>query len=431
MLPSIKILQIGDIHFPSSSQSITDIDDHGKGFPQDIRAMVCQPLLERSFKNIYRLIESSEIDCVLFMGDFTDRGDKEGLKHCCEYITNSLQIGCNGKYNTLPVGIVPGNHDINWNDVDKSDVYRKFCYFNCLLKDYGLPEIPINQYCKLPVKNGEINTTIHLLNSCMGAGEMEQSGDDLWSKINETVKEKLINNGAEITEDDYYGRQLDIPALCTSTMNDMFESIQGNDNLRATIITAHHNLLPQRTTRLSPYAELVNSGALRGTLMEQEQPSIYLHGHIHQDPIEIIRLPKGYPLITISAPELSTGFNVIEIIFTSYNKPLACRIQPYRFDQSGHMKKEAKKVGVNLINGPLHLVYKNLNRFYADLLSKDSCYWEDIRGIFNQVYHETEEGAHENPDELIIELLQLLEIDGTIQIKNLNMPHWEWIVHAK
>ena len=61
------------------------------------------------------------------------------------------------------------------------------------------------------------------------------------------------------------------------------------------VIVAHHNLLPQRLPRLAPYTELVNGGALRASLGELGKPVLYLHGHIHEDPIEILRSPGGAP----------------------------------------------------------------------------------------------------------------------------------------
>lgn len=78
----------------------------------------------------------------------------------------------------------------------------------------------------------------------------------------------------------------------------------------------------QRMTRLAPYTELVNSGAVRASLMEAGRPILYLHGHIHTDPVEVLSVPGGDALVCISAPAAEDGFNIIEVVFTRSGKPL-------------------------------------------------------------------------------------------------------------
>jgi hypothetical protein len=59
---------------------------------------------------------------------------------------------------------------------------------------------------------------------------------------------------------------------------------------------------------------------------------LYLHGHIHSDPVEVVAqaAPDKGQLISISAPEFRDGFNQIDVIFANDGTPLGCVVKRYR-----------------------------------------------------------------------------------------------------
>jgi calcineurin-like phosphoesterase family protein len=113
LLPRFSILQIGDVHLPSSLIKSAAVDDKDARFPPDLKSIISNRPLKKAFEKIYEIISRREISAVLFMGDLTDYGNESGYKSCTKYISTALQIGANGSFKDMPVGIVSGNHDID------------------------------------------------------------------------------------------------------------------------------------------------------------------------------------------------------------------------------------------------------------------------------------------------------------------------------
>lgn len=189
------------------------------------------------------------------------------------------------------------------------------------------------------------------------------------------------------------------------------------------VIAAHHNLLPQRLTRLAPYTELVNSGTLRASLMAAGRPVIYLHGHIHEDPIEIMAMPAGQAVISISAPAAEDGFNLLEFNFTRSGLPLSCHINPWRFNAAGILHR-APASTVSLIGRRRRSHDATLAKLYAHLLATGESYWSDL-AIFAASIFATD------VDENLREALELLVADDSVALENYGLEPVNWIVRAK
>jgi hypothetical protein len=110
------------------------------------------------------------------------------------------------------------------------------------------------------------------------------------------------------------------------------------------VLLAHHNLLPQATPRFAAYTELVNGGLVRSQLSDCSRPILYLHGHIHEDPIEVVeRHCSGTgKLVLISAPLFVDGFNVVNVEFSDANRLLGVEVQRFRMRMGGHVDAEPK-----------------------------------------------------------------------------------------
>ena len=94
-------------------------------------------------------------------------------------------------------------------------------------------------------------------------------------------------------------------------------------------------MLPQPELRIDLYTELINGGRFRNVLASLGSTVIYCHGHIHDDPVEIVTHPARHSgqLVIVSAPLFRDGFNVLEVCFSDDNEPVGCKIYPYRVER--------------------------------------------------------------------------------------------------
>lgn len=422
MLNRIRILQVGDVHLPSAAREGRALDEKDKRFPVALKNIVARAPLKTVFRRMYELISEQKVDSITFMGDFTDYGDEDGYASCARYIAQALQVGSQGIHKTLPVGIVPGNHDISRPLALEEGATKKFGPIIRALGAVGLPPAPIAKSIRMELSDAGATMSIFLMNSCWGCGEPEYIPEGFRERIIGAINSTLSGADAEEARRLYYDRQLDTPAFSEESITSLVQGIQETPCSIA-VLVAHHNLLPQRLTRLAPYTELVNSGALRSSLLELPAPILYLHGHIHDEPIEIVRRDKGYPLVAISAPEAVKGFNVIEVSYTRSGIPLSVKIAPYRFDGAGVLKSN-QPIFIELLGHRRRSSTPTLAAFYAKLLERRESYWSTIVDLSSAL------DASVSGDELI-EMLELLAADGSVFIENYDLPNENWIVRAE
>jgi Calcineurin-like phosphoesterase len=423
VLPRVRLLQLGDIHLPSSATSPANIDGKDQKFSPALKNIISRNPLKTVFRRVYEIIDGHEIDAVLFMGDFTDVGDPEGYRACCAYVAGALQLGRHGRHSGVLVGVVPGNHDISRPLARKTGLISKFQPIAAALRDAGLPPPPIELPVTLAVGKGGHTADVHLLNSCWGCGEDEYIPELFRKPIAQAIASVLNGEEAAGAARLYYDYQLDTPAISADAIERVVSIVRNSPLSRVPVVVAHHNILPQRITRLAPYTELVNSGALRSSLMELARPTIFLHGHIHDSTIEVISLPHGSPLVSISAPELVRGFNIVELIFTPSGLPLLSRILPWRFDGSGVLRSQPQ-VSVSLIANRRRSSNPVLGQFFSKLMDHAQCYWSDVMSCASAI----KSGI--TPIE-VIEMLELLAADQSIMIENHDLPFSHWLVRAE
>lgn len=279
-LPRVRLLQLGDIHLPSGPKLKPYFDDKDQKFSPALKNIISRSPLKTVFRRVYEHIASGEYDAVLFMGDFTDVGNLEGYKACCRYIAGALQLGEKGEHSSVKVGVVPGNHDIDRVLARRPGMVAKFTPLANALREVGLPAPPIDRAISISIDKVPISVHIQLLNSCWGCGEDEYIPDLFRKPISDAISSVLTGQDAEKAAKLYYDQQLDTPAIHSDAIGGVCASIKTTSPSCVPVVVAHHNLLPQRLPRLAPYTELVNSGALRSSLMELDKAVIYLHGHI-------------------------------------------------------------------------------------------------------------------------------------------------------
>jgi len=353
------------------------------------------------------------------MGDLTDQGNLAGFESCAAYLMDALELKPGAQFEAIPTGFVPGNHDIDRRLAVAGGIEAKFKPLAVAMEAAGARNYPTLASVAFQINKGTAVAAVHLLNSCWGCGEPENIPVEFRDAI-KTAIDDVIKADAKAAAT-YYDRQLDTPAFDADTIAEVGTAVAEGPPTTMPILVAHHNLLPQRTPRLAPYTELVNSGALRAALVESGRPCLYLHGHIHEDPVEVVTVSQAPPLVIVSAPEAAAGFNIIEIVFTLSGLPLACDINPYRFE-AGVMKK-LPTISVPLIGARRRSNDRRLAKLYAKILDEGESYWSDVMRYARVIDADISE-------EEVVEILELLNADGSALIENRDLPSRDWIVRA-
>ncbi len=353
------------------------------------------------------------------MGDLTSYGTLDGFQSCAEYIAKSLQIGQHGVFHSIPVGVLPGNHDVNRDLAKNPALVAKFLPLRDALARVGLSNMPIQDPIWIKLQSGKSSASIALLNSSWGCGAQEFIPEEFRGGVASAIDEAISSGNSEKATREYYERQFDTPAFSTNVLQAIAARHLGSDFL---IVSAHHNLLPQRQPRLAPYTELVNSGALRSTLQELDRPVLYLHGHIHDDPVEILNRPGTPPVVMISAPLITDGYNIVEVISNANGLPISCAIRKWRYSNSGVIR-EVETMRVALLGNRRRSSSKTLPNLYSVLLKSREIYWLDALREAESIYSLDVKNQ-------LIEELELLATDGHIQIENLDLDPEHWIIGA-
>jgi hypothetical protein len=73
-----------------------------------------------------------------------------------------------------------------------------------------------------------------------------------------------------------------------------------------------------------------------------DRPIIYCHGHIHDDPVEVVVNPRqdSGKLVIVSAPEAVKGFNLLNVFFGKNHGPLGLEVVRYRLKNDGDVYPE-------------------------------------------------------------------------------------------
>lgn len=420
-LTRIKILQVGDLHLPLVIREDRNLDDKDPSFSTDLRNKISSSPTKIVYRKLYDLVSDGDCDALLFMGDLTDKGDLVGFSSAARYLAHALQIGVGRRNSSIPVGIVPGNHDINRDLALHPSMLEKFRPLNEELSQNGLPEMPVDEEKEIPLSRNEATAKLVLVNSCWGCGSKEFI-PELFRDIVHDAIQGILGDAGSKEHAQYYDRQLDTPAFSTTSIDRIAQARNSTPTDTVEVYVAHHNLLPQRTTRLAPYTELVNSGAFRSCVADGSKPTIYLHGHIHEDPVEIISKPGGASLISVSAPMSSSGFNELDILFTSTGLPLACQIRPWRFSPSGVLERQEKQ-SIPLLSGRRRARDASLPKLLSFILARREVYWSEIWS-HNPTFFEDQTEA------MLQEGLEMLMADQTVTVENYDMKPRNWIVRS-
>lgn len=332
-MKSIDVLLIGDVHFP---QSKLDLDYKDIGIDQDYAKRIATSPLRVVINKVAEL--AGKTDAILFCGDLTSWGDSEGYEACANWLNDSLQLKKETFWKFDQVHIVPGNHDIDRSACTPFATNQRLKYdpFVNVLRKLGLESLlTLESVRSTHISKGSLQGRLLSLNSCFGCGEFRSLPPGVRDSIFKVLEPFLDSLSTKKSLDEELCRvweQMDSPSFFGDDIDQLCSIISSLDATEVPIVLAHHNILPQQTTRLDLYTELPNSGAIRYGLAAQTSPVVYAHGHIHRDPIEIVSLPdkNSTPLVCVSAPELRTGFNLLRLVFGAKRTPLGLEVIPYK-----------------------------------------------------------------------------------------------------
>jgi predicted phosphodiesterase len=327
---AVNFAVIGDIHYPSSKHS-NALDDK-IGPPVGVVSALGKSTLSILLDDLIKTNRQRPFDAILFVGDFTTAGKLPEFEEALHYFSKALESL------NVPMIAVPGNHDLNKPRafIDNPGKFQEF------IKAASNPEIKIDlSYDLLRSIKGSASSNhvmIYALNSCANCNELWKSDGK------QALANYLLNENVSIPDDELY-EYFDAPFLDTDAINKIISEMERNE-VRLPIILTHHNVLPQKIPRIAIFPELLNAGFVRHSLASASPPVIYIHGHIHDDPVDVIANPINVSqvgLVTISAPLVTAGYTQVKLLLRKDGTPLATSITQKRIDKIsiGHSKETA------------------------------------------------------------------------------------------
>lgn len=335
-MKEIRLLHIGDVHFPDTEKKyLGDLKDQG------FRDEFCKEIRPHPIRSVSRailsLFEDHTISAILLSGDLTSRGNLKGYSDCVDHFLDLVKSA--GDDQGEKISVVLGNHDVVRPKEDKDiTIDYRFGPFKKKWASAGLDILPVDNVRQSDINQSDNKAAVISINTCVGCGEFRRFPQELSNQIQLLLQSADLENSS--TDFQKFGEALDTPAISQTTLEYLDRAIARlhmEDSLP--VLLGHHSLLPQMNVRVEVYTELMNSGQTRAMLTRHGKPVIYCHGHIHDDPIEVIATPgkSGIGLVTISAPEFSDGFNLITIHYSSENKPIGLTVQPFRMRTGGYL----------------------------------------------------------------------------------------------
>jgi 3',5'-cyclic AMP phosphodiesterase CpdA len=414
----IRILQVGDVHFPVGTDGY-DADMYDAGLT---RADAMAPRrLETVAASLVDTLQSSTCPVTIAIcGDLTTRGDKENYREAAFWLHQLLDLPTHPPEQLM---VVPGNHDVHRPDVQspEDDLFLKFDYLKDTWESIGSPGVMAPDTVRLnDIQLSDGRIYLASLNSCLMCGsyrilaaELQEAIVSNYLELNNNSSPKdaeveRITAACAITKE-----QVDVPGIHERHIQELHDALEQAPVGAVAIILAHHNVLPQFRPRIAPYPELINAGRLRATLVRARVPTIYLHGHVHNDPIEALHDHTGDLLDAafIGAPELRDGFNQVDVVMTTSGTLLGIDVTAIRVRDGTVRRSEAQSFRIPMVRLPP--VRRQLVRQFVRLFGEEGeLRFEDV---LVKVYSKNFEFKREEAvKELLLEAWWLGEVHLTL-----------------
>jgi 3',5'-cyclic AMP phosphodiesterase CpdA len=424
-MQTVKLLQIGDVHYPELLKDFPVSDIKDRGYPRGVLNITVpsdtRVMLARSIRDV---ANDPSIAAVLVCGDLTTGGRLDPYEECRKWLRDACGLGDLTRWPQDRVHVVPGNHDIDRTlcSPDELDTTKKFEQIEAAWQADG-NELTVRRLRTTRMEVSAFEAVeVHSMNSCLGCHEFRELPAAIVAAL------KTVPPTAGPTDPLLEYERLDSPAFDRDTIDELETLIRSGDERTVPVVLAHHNLLPQGLPRIALYTELINGGYFRRTIGDCGKGVLYLHGHIHEDSVEIVTPassedPRGF-IVSISAPRLGEGFNVVGIVFGHTHQPIGCIVTPYRRKPSGNI----------LPSTPIRIpLVRNLEQAIG-IASEDPEMTRILRkaGRNDIRLSELSEKLASNPiaSEVLIERLREAEFLGLAAISGPSNQPREWIVRG-
>ena len=420
-MKAIKLIQIGDIHYPEHKDSVFgDIKD--KAVSTSLIEAIVPPKLQTVMRKVVEVARRDAVSGLLLCGDFTSRGDLAHYEECVSFVHTALDIANPSAWQSDAVHVVPGNHDVDRSRCDPagSDLKIKFEPLRLPWDKIGLPILPVDGIRATSLAPADHSLRLVSINSCMGCGERRHLPESIRGDL-ETLLAKYCETADPSDAFDLIGEQLDTPAFTYEDVEKLIAEINALDDTCLPIVLAHHNLLPQAFPRVELYTELLNGGSTRSRLTSCKRPIIYCHGHVHSDPVEQIvdqRHPSG-KLTVVSAPKLVDGFNLITVHFAANDLPVGCEITKYRAQLHGGVDVDV------IIRVPV-VGADAVSRFASDDLRHLIPMTSSRQRRFDELWKQFKTAVRNVQRQTIGELLVEAEWLSLVEINDRTLPYQNW-----
>ena len=376
----IRVLQVGDLHYDDAIAGPPDVDVKDPGFQPSLLAAAAPPQLRAVMQRLQTLCEADVPDAAVFCGDLSSRGNLDVYRECVAYLDDNLQLSSAHFWPPEQIHVVAGNHDVDRNLVDPKgvDLFQKFRPLEATWKASGTDVLVCDDVRSTSFGHPGSEMVALSLNSCVGCGEKRYRTTKMTDAKRATLTAKA--QAGDKAAADALWEDIDMPLFAEEHLATAIAVVAGAPPAALPLVVAHHNLLPQATPRADIYTELFNGGAARTRLAGQARWVVYLHGHIHEDPVEIIdqRYPNSGKILSISAPLFSDGFNVITFEFGKLGRPLGCSILRFRYEKGGDVRSQPEiRVSLrsrtdapnDLITSVLAVMTAGASYYFSDLLA--------------------------------------------------------------
>ncbi|WP_425252431.1 metallophosphoesterase family protein [Janthinobacterium sp. NFX145] len=350
----VSFLHLGDVHYPDLILRSQLVDHKDQGLAAATVGAVSSTRIADIARGINRIrAEEKNLVAIVLTGDLTTKGNIAGYKDCLTFLHRTLQLSDVDYWQHRGLLAVPGNHDLDRSlIVNGQPLLDKFSPLSQVWADVCGSASALTVGMPLATDLSPIgvdNPSIRFLpiNTCFLCGEFRAFPERI---RNEMVKalDTLKSTVPVDVFDKMVSEQIDCPAAERGHVDAIAQYIRECDASSVPVVFGHHPLLAQPMPRIDGYNEMLNAGFVRETILESRKNVIYLHGHIHQDPLLTVNSPMrgAHRIIHISAPALEDGFNLIRIYFsTETGQPLGMELIPHRFgDHLGLVKRDAIKL---------------------------------------------------------------------------------------
>jgi hypothetical protein len=340
----VAFVHLGDIHYPETNDPFAAIDLKDPGFPAGVAATIAAPALQSVLRQVTRLMRErpDELLGMLLVGDLTTHARLPEYHACVEDLVGLLSSFPAFQPNSARC--VPGNHDVDRALANKDPITSKFDSLDNVWIGAGYP-IQDSTNVKPLMLGSASEIAVYPLNSCIGCGEHRLFPGDLRTELAAAIEALRAAKG-DSHADALLRENLDTPSFLADQIDTVVREIEILPSTSVPVLLAHHPIFPQGTPRVSPYTEAINAGWLRKQLAAAGRTLLYCHGHIHDNPVEVLWSPtqRKPTLIAIGAPRLDCGFNYVELQYGSDGSPWGVEVVRYEVRDLGVQPLEAVRI---------------------------------------------------------------------------------------